>query len=283
MSKHLKFLLCAAVTVAFAIPTFADEAPNAESVMATVNGRSITLGEMIMVRATLPEQYNQVPNEDLFTGILDQLVQQTVLEQSFKGKVPDRVEVALRNQRRQMIASEVIQSVLDGAVTDEAINAAYSAKYTDFKGETEFDASHILVATKEDAEAIIAELKGGADFIDTAKTKSTGPTGPSGGALGWFGPGQMVKPFEDAVAGMTVNGISDPVQTQFGWHIIKLNATRIQEAPSLETVRAEIIQGIKEMIVDNEVTKLTAEAKIDRSASQSVDPALLGQTSLLEN
>ena len=106
-------------------------------------------------------------------------------------------------------------------------------------------ASHILVETEEEAKAIIDQLKDGADFAELAREKSTGPSGPSGGSLGSFGRGQMVPAFEAAAFGMPVGSFSDnPVQTQFGWHVIQVSDKGIQEAPALDQMRDQIAANL---------------------------------------
>lgn len=283
MSKKLNILRSAVLALALATPAFAADAPTAGTVVATVNGQDITLGQMIILRGALPQQYDSFPPDVLFSGILDQLVQQILVAEARSKDVPLRVELALKNQRLQLLSAEALQDILADSVTDEALQAAYDAKYAGSEGPKEFNASHILVDTQEEAIAIVQELNDGADFADTAKTKSTGPSGPSGGALGWFGPGQMVAPFDNAVAALEVGAVSDPVETQFGWHVILLNETRHSDAPTLDDVRGELVQELQAGIVDDHVAALTAKATIDRSGADGLDPALLQNLLLLKD
>ncbi|MGH1463996.1 MAG: peptidylprolyl isomerase [Cognatishimia sp.] len=283
MSKSLNFLRGTAVALLLATPAFSDDSPNADTVVATVNGQEVTLGHMLAIRATLDAQYQSLPDDVLFNGILDQLVQQNLLAQSFGGDTPKRVALALENTKVSMLAAEVLEEVITSKVDDAAVQAAYDAKYANFAGSREFHASHILVPTEEEAAAITADIRGGADFASIAQEKSTGPSGPGGGDLGWFGPGQMVAPFEDAVKSLEVGTVSDPVQTQFGWHVIKLNDSRLQEAPALEAVRGEILAEVQRVAIDAEITRLTETADVDRSAADAIDPAILKQVDLLEH
>ena len=282
MQKPLTFLAPFVVAASLALPAAAQDSVTADTVVATVNGTEITIGNMIIARATLPEQYQQLPAEVLFKGILDQLVQQTALEQSYEGDVPLRVELAVENERRQLIAGEVIEKAMAAEITAEELDAAYAESYGSAEPTEEFNAAHILVETEEEAQAIKAELDGGADFAETAKTKSTGPSGPSGGALGWFGPGQMVPAFEEAVIGMEVGTVSDPIQTQFGWHVIKLEDKRQKDAPALEEVKAELETQIRQIKAQTMIEEMTAAADVDRSAAEGIDPEVLGNLGLLE-
>ncbi len=275
MQKPLTFLSSLALAAAVALPVAAQDEPSVDTVVATVNDTEITLGHMLVARASLPQQYQQLPDDVLFQGILDQLVQQTALADSFTGELPPRVTLSIENETRSLTAGEAIEGVMAEDVSDEELQAAYDAQYKDAEPEQEFNASHILVETKEEADAIKAELDGGADFAEVAKEKSTGPSGPGGGSLGWFGPGMMVPEFEEAVAGMEAGGVSEPVETQFGWHVIKLNETRTGEAPVLEDVREELETQVRQTKVQEAIESLTEAAEVDRSAAEGIDPTVL--------
>ncbi|AYE84667.1 peptidylprolyl isomerase [Sulfitobacter sp. D7] len=275
MQKPLTFLSSLALAAAVALPVAAQDEPGVDTVVATVNDTEITLGHMLVARATLPQQYQQLPDDVLFQGILDQLVQQTALADSFTGELPPRVTLSIENETRSLTAGEAIEGVMAEDVSDEELQAAYDAQYKDAEPEQEFNASHILVETKEEADAIKVELDGGADFAEVAKEKSTGPSGPGGGSLGWFGPGMMVPEFEEAVAGMEAGGVSEPVETQFGWHVIKLNETRTGEAPALEDVREELETQVRQTKVQTAIESLTEAAEVDRSAAEGIDPTVL--------
>ncbi len=281
MQKPLTFLSSLALAAAVALPVAAQDEPGVDTVVATVNDTEITLGHMLVARATLPQQYQQLPDDVLFKGILDQLVQQTALADSFTGELPPRVTLSIENETRSLTAGEAIEGVMAEDVSDEELQAAYDAQYKDAEPEQEFNASHILVETKEEADAIKSELDGGADFAEVAKEKSTGPSGPGGGSLGWFGPGMMVPAFEEAVAGMEAGSVSDPVETQFGWHVIKLNETRTAEAPALEDVREELETQVRQTKVQTAIEIITEAAEVDRSAAEGIDPTVLKNTEWL--
>ncbi|SHG97768.1 peptidylprolyl isomerase [Cognatishimia maritima] len=283
MSKTLNFLRGSAVALLLATPAFADDSPSADTVVATVNGSDITLGQMIVLRAGLDPQYQSLPDDVLFNGILDQLVQQSLLAGTFDGDTPKRVALELENQRLGLLAATVLEKVITDQVDEAAIEAAYTERFADFKGAPEFNASHILVPSQEEAQAIAEEIRNGADFAETAKEKSTGPSGPNGGELGWFGPGQMVAPFEAAVETLEVGQVSDPVETQFGWHVIILNDTRTQEAPALAAVRQDIAAELQRAAIDAEITRIREAGSVDTSGSVGMDPAVLKQVDLLEN
>lgn len=277
----LKSLKITAATAALALAAPLAQAQDAGTVVATVNGEEITLGHMIMARAGLPEQYLDLPDDVLWEGILDQLVQQSLLAQAGEEEASRRVALALENEERALRAAEAVQGIVETAVTDEAIQAAYDAAYSDGGG-MEFNAAHILVESEETAAALAEEARGGADFATLARENSTGPSGPNGGDLGWFERGMMVAPFEEALLALEVGEVSDPVQTQFGWHVIRLNETRIQDAPPLEDVRGELAQQVQRAAVEGTLATLVEEADVSRMEAEELDTGLLRDLELLD-
>ncbi|MCA1776720.1 MAG: peptidylprolyl isomerase [Paracoccaceae bacterium] len=258
-------------------------AQDADTVVATVGETEITLGEMIVAKAQLPEQYQQFPEDVLFQGVLDQLIQQQLFADSL-GDTPARVEYTLANERRALLAGEAINDINADVVTEEAVQAAYDAMFADADAEaqTEWNASHLLVETEEEALAAQERVEGGEDFADVARDVSTGPSGPSGGELGWFGPGQMVGEFETAVTEMEPGDVSGPVQTQFGWHIVKLNDQRMTEQPTLDEVRPQLQQQVREEAVTVRLEELRAEADVTMPEDDAFDPSIISNLDLLE-
>lgn len=284
MSKTLNFLRAGAVALLVATPVVAEDAPTSDTVVATVNDTDITLGMMIAVREALPAQYKELEDKVLFDSILEQLVQQTALAHTLGGDMPRKVELMLENEKRALLATQALEDFVSVSdITDEDLQELYKTRFAHLEDESEFNASHILVNTEEEAQALIAELEGGADFVELAKAKSTGPSGPSGGSLGWFGMGQMVQPFEAAVVEMSVGAVSAPVQTQFGWHVIKLNDTRSVQAPSFEETRAELLSEAQEEAVRNYIATLTAEADIVKTDAAGLSPDVLRRGDLIED
>ncbi|MTE00994.1 peptidylprolyl isomerase [Paracoccus sp. YIM 132242] len=270
-----------AVLLATALP-FAATAQDkgADTVVATVNGTPITLGEMIVMKeaASQDPQMAAMGDGALYEIMLDQLIQQTAVAAA--GKENAGVRAQLEIQRRNTLAAAAIAEVTKAQPTDAEIQAAYDGLFASAEPPTEYSAAHILVDTEEKARDIKAQLDGGADFGTLAEQNSTGPSGPNKGDLGWFSADQMVKPFADAVAGMEKGQVSDPVQTEFGWHVIKLNDTRMREAPKLEDVRDQISQMVLRDKVQAEIERLTGEATVEKT--EGIDPAALSKTELLE-
>jgi peptidyl-prolyl cis-trans isomerase C len=251
--------------------------------MARVGETEITLGHMLALRAGLPEQYSQLPPEVLFKGVLDQLVQQTLLMQAQEGELSTVTQLRLDNEQRAIIAAGVVEEVTGGGVSEEALKDAYEAKYAEAGNETEYRAAHILVETEEEAQKLVDEISNGANFAALAQEHSIGPSGPSGGELGWFGEGTMVPKFFEAVSALEVGGVSAPVQTQFGWHVIQLNETRIKAKPSLEEVRAELTETLQRQAFESFMASLEAGTEVERAAGNAADPELINRLDLLEN
>lgn len=280
MTQLTAILRRVALGLTLSTPALA-EGETASTVIATVNGTEITLGEMIALRETLAEQYQSLPDDVLFEGILNQLIQQEVLRQSVTDMSP-RDTANLVNQDRGYVSGVAMQKVVIEAVTAEALQAAYDERFRNAKPQTEYSAAHILVATAEEAEAIKAEIAAGADFAEVAMAKSldTG-SGSAGGELGWFGLGMMVKPFEDAVVAAKVGEVTGPVQSDFGFHLILVHETRIAENPTLDQIRDELAAEIEIAAIQKLVDDLTAKATVTREG-EALDPALLKNSELID-
>ena len=272
-----RLLVSTAISLSLAAPVAAQDA---RTVLATVNGTDITLGHLIAMRAMLPAQYQELPDEVLYNGMLDQLIQQEVVADSLRGSEDARTKLTMENEDRAFLASVAIDAIAFDTIADADVQALYDANFADAGGDLEWNASHILVATEEEAQNLIDQLNDGADFVALAQEFSTGPSGPNGGALGWFGTGMMVPEFETAVAGLEAGEISAPVQTQFGWHVVKLNESRISAPPALEDVRADLEEELRRQRVDAYLAELTEAAEIARPEVE-IDMSLIRNIDLL--
>lgn len=256
------------------------QAQDASTVLATVDGVDITLGHVIAMGQRLPEQYQSLPDEVLYNGMIEQLIQQEVLAAEARKALSTAQAIALENEARALLAGDMIELSASADIAPAELQAAYDAQYATAAPEPEFNASHILVETEEEAAALITQLEGGADFAELAQEHSTGPSGPNGGQLGWFGLGMMVPQFETAVISLEAGQVSAPVQTQFGWHVVRLNEQREMGAPALIEVQGELEQALRSARVDAMVEELTAAADVTRTEVE-IDPALIRNTDLL--
>ena len=283
MAFRTKFLTSVAV---FALTTGSVVAENheemtAETVVASVDGADITLGQLIMLRSQLPAQYQELSDDLVFNGLVEQLVNQQLLANTL-DEDPLRVEIAITNERRSLRAGEVVNDLALEPITDEALQEAYDARFEGVEPEQEYNASHILVETEEEAIEIIESLEGGADFAETAAEESTGPSGPNGGELGWFGAGMMVPEFEAAVVALETGELSEPIQTQFGWHVVKLNDSRETSHPTLDDLRDELTTEIQQEILNELLETLTADADITLPEEGTFDFSVIQNLELLD-
>lgn len=275
-----KFLASVAMTAILALPVAAQDEPSADTVLATVNGTDITLGHLIAMQQMLPPQYQELPDNVLFDGLLEQLVQQEILAAIAAEDITQRMQLGLDNERRAFLAAMLLDDIGMADLPEEEVQAEYEAQYGTAQAVTEYNASHILVETQEEAQALVDELAAGADFAELAQERSIGPSGPNGGQLGWFTTGMMVPTFEQAVFVLEVGEVSPPVETQFGWHVIVLNDSREQEPPGLDQVRAELEDGLRRARVDAAITELSAAAEVVR-AEIEIDPSAIRDLDLL--
>jgi peptidyl-prolyl cis-trans isomerase C len=204
------------------------------------------------------------------------------LEQAASAETSKRDELWMKTDRRSYLAGKALQAVVEVAVTDAALQAAYDEKYGNAPSAKEYSAQHILVDSEEKANALKTEIEGGADFGEVAKANSS-DTGSAvnGGDLGWFGVGMMVKPFEDAVVAATPGTVVGPVQSDFGFHLIKVNEVRDAAKPTIDEVRDELAGQIEQAAVEAKLAELTAAAEITRPG-EGLDPALIRDATLLD-
>lgn len=253
-----------------------------DTVVATVNGTDITLADMIVLRGQLPQQYQSLPDTVLFDAVLEQLIQQTALVQDLGNDLSKRDQLILDSNRRSYLAGAALGRVAEAAVSEEVLRQRYEAEVASFAAEPEYNAAHILVDSEDAAKAIKAAIDAGADFADQAREHSSDGSAASGGDLGWFGLGMMVPDFEQAVTSMQPGTVSDPVQTQFGWHLIRLIETRQTTAPSFEEAAQDLAETMQREAAEALIAKVTGTATVTRSI-EGIDPANLSNQSLLDN
>lgn len=239
---------------------------DASTVVVTANDIEITLGELIAVRRSLPEQYQQLPGEVLINALGEQIATQMLLASAAReAGLAERPDIALtlKAQAMGLLAETFVREQIAERLTPEAIQVAYDARYADAEAVEEVRAAHILVDSEEKANDLKTQLDGGADFAALAAEHGTDGTAQRGGDLGWFIQGDMVPEFGDAAFGMEEGQISAPIQTQFGWHLIKLEGRRDRAAPPLESVAAEIQQELAGQIEQEIYAEVTGGASIE--------------------
>ena len=235
------------------------------AVVATVNGAAITEQALALYQQ---QRHSRRPNDP--TGqdrdaVLHEMINLELARQAGVAQGLDQqadIQLQIEQQRRAVIAAAAIQHQLQSKpVTDAELKQLYDDNVGDGK---EYKARHILVEEQDKALGLIGELDGGADFSELAKQHSTGPSGKTGGELGWFSADQMVEPFSDALAGMEKGSYSkEPVQTQFGWHVIMLDDTRESEVPAFEQVKSQLQMMAQNQQVQDYVAGLRSSATIE--------------------
>lgn len=243
----------------------------ATTVVATIDGAPIYLSEILAQIQQLPQQYQQAPMEQIYAPMLDRAIDSRLIANAArKAGLQDREDVKTRVARaEEEIISEVfLTETVSAEMDDAALRARYDAAIADTASQDEeVSARHILLASEEDARAIIEELKQGADFAELAKEKSTGPSGSNGGDLGYFTKDAMVEPFSVAAFALEPGSFSEePVQTQFGWHVIKVEDRRAIEPPSFEQMRPQLAQDMTREILTEAVEGLRGGVAIERFA-----------------
>ncbi|MGB0631913.1 MAG: peptidylprolyl isomerase [Alphaproteobacteria bacterium] len=277
------FAAALAVSLAVGLPAGAqDKTPNGaaanDPVVATVNGAKIFRSDVEAARGQLPEQYRNLPMDQLFTPLVNQLVRSKLM--AGKARADNLHETANYKKRMALIQDRLLEEalldkVIGARVTDDALQEKYKKSIADFPSKEEVRARHILVKTEDEAKALVKELDGGADFAKLAADKSIGPSKSRGGDLDYFGRGQMVPPFEKAAFALAKGEYTKaPVQSPFGWHVIKVEDKRQSKPPTFEESRAKIGQELSQEIAADLVKDLMENAKIERFEADGSAPRL---------
>lgn len=242
--------------------------PPGDPVVARVDGEAITLSELMAAMQELPPQLRQQPPQRLLPALLDQLITQRAVVNAARRAGLDRDE-EVRARVRQAEDRELQQAILTrevaGRVTEAMVREAYDRQIASRPPEDEVRARHILVRTEAEARAAITEIQGGAEFAAVATRLSTDPGSRNGGDLGFFRRGDMIPEFAEAAFALQPGRVSEnPVRTQFGWHVIKVEERRRTEAPPFEEVQDQIRQQLFEREVTATVERLRAAARVER-------------------
>ena len=236
--------------------------PSADTVIAKVGPDTIVYSDLQDAMQTLPEQLRAMPPAMLYPMLLDQLVDRDVIVlQAKKDKLQDdpKVKQAIAQATNMALQNALLTREIQPTLSPEAIQARYDKDYAGKSGDAQVHAEHILVASEDKAKDIIAQLNKGADFAALAKENSTDPSAKeNSGDLGWFKKGDMLPEFSDAAFALKPGQITQtPVHTRFGWHVIKLEQTRVAPPPPIDEVRDEI----RQQIIQEGVAKVLASAK----------------------
>ena len=262
----------------------AQAAPDPAKVVATVNGQQITEADLTLAEADLDQQFSRLPPEQRRAAALSALIEIRLLASEGEAKGLDKdpeFERRMAFLEQRALHSAVIDREVSSKITDEEIRKRYDTEMSNTPPVNEVKARHILVKTKEEADAIIKQLDAGGDFEKLANENTTDPSGKeTGGDLGYFGPGQMVPEFEKAAFALDVGAYTkQPVQSQFGFHVIKVEDKRTQQPPAFDQVKDQIRSILLRENYFALVKSLRGAAKVDiadaelKKAIEQVDGA----------
>jgi peptidyl-prolyl cis-trans isomerase C len=255
---------CLAMVLLAGLPVRAQEA---NPVLAKVNGSEIRQSDVALAEEELGPSLAQMDPATKKDNVLSFLIDMKIVAKAAEDKKIENNEDFKRRlafTRSRLLMDNLLATEGKAATTDDAMKKVYEEASKQITGEQEVHARHILVETEDEAKAVAEELKKGADFAELAKKKSKDPGASDGGDLGFFTKDQMVPEFSTVAFALEPGKISDPVKSQFGWHIIKVEEKRSRKAPDFEQVKAQIETYVTRKAQAEYVAKLREAAKVER-------------------
>ena len=259
--------LSAALAGCLAMMLFAGPVRADDKVLAKVNGSEIRQSDVALAVEELGPSLAQMDPATKDENVLAFLIDMKIVAKAAEDKKiqdNDDFKKRLAFTRNRLLMDSLLASEGKAATNDEAMKKVYEEASKQISGEQEVRARHILVETEDEAKAIEEELKKGADFAELAKKKSKDPGASDGGDLGFFTKEQMVPEFSAAAFALEPGKISDPVKSQFGWHVIKVEEKRNRKPPDFDQVRAQIETYVTRKAQADYVAKLREAAKVER-------------------
>ncbi len=262
-------------------PITAPRAEDSDPVVARANGVDIRQSDLTLAEDEVGSSMPQMPPEQKRDYLITYLADVILLSQAAdQQKLGDRDDVKHRIalERNKVLMETLLQDTGHAAITDDAMRKVYDEAVKQMPPEQEVHARHILVPTEDEAKAIEAQLKKGADFAALAKEKSKDPGAAEGGDLGWFTKDQMVPEFAEVAFKLDKGQISDPVKTQFGWHIIKVEDKRTKPTPTFDEVKGQLENYVAHRAQADLVQKIRSAANIerlDKPPAPATDPSAL--------
>ncbi len=237
-------------------------------VVAQVNGIKILRSDIDDARLRLPERFNDVPVEAVYGMLVNSLIDSKLVAAEAR-KINLHEDAGVRKQmariEEQVLERAFLTTYINKRITDKALKDQYEKMVKQVAVKEEISARHILLETEAQANEVIKELQGGGDFAELAKSRSKGPSGPSGGDLGFFAEGQMVPAFSKAAFALKVGETTkEAVQTQFGWHVIKVEDRRTVQPPTLEQSEAQLRLALSREIGTAFLQELRKTATVER-------------------
>lgn len=265
--KHLFSRSALFLVSALAVTALWPAAPvQAEEPLARVNGHDITPSQMKLAEDELGADVAGLPEQ-----VRKQLLVQYLVELQLLAEAAQKADLEKTEQFTQLAAYYRLRALRDiyfankirDAVSEAEAKAIYDREIGQIKPETEVRARHILVKTEDEAKKLLKRIADGADFAELAKKESKGPSAANGGDLGYFTQGRMVKPFADAAFALKVGEVSEPVKTEFGWHVIKVEDRRQRQAPKFEDVKDRVMASLIRAKLQETLAALRKDAKVE--------------------
>ncbi len=283
--KHIYYqFLATIIAITFFIESsqkiYSQEALSADTPFIEVNGKIIKFGSAIIAFSKLQQRNVNFDERTIFSQIVQQLVNEELLSQKI-DKENKLTLLALEHEKRSAKAAQMVSKILKNFPNDELVNSAYKNLINEFKGSLEYNASHILVKEEDQAKTIRKDIDNGKNFEALAKEHSIGPTGKNGGNLNWFDLASMVPEFSTALMVLSEGDVSQPVQTKFGWHIIKLNETREKKIPEFKKIEAQLRQNLRQKKINDYLKSLTENSEIN-FVGDNINPNEIANIQLLE-
>ncbi|MFB9266734.1 peptidylprolyl isomerase [Bradyrhizobium erythrophlei] len=264
---------CLAALLVAGLPV---RAADSDPVLAKVNGSEIRASDVALAEEELGPSLAQMDPSTRKDNVLAFLIDMKIVSKAAEDKKienSDDFKKRLAFTRNRLLMDSLLASEGKAATTDDAMKKVYDEAAKQITGEQEVRARHILVETEDEAKAIKAELDKGADFAELAKKKSKDPGASDGGDLGFFTKEQMVPEFSAVAFTLEPGKISDPVKSQFGWHIIKVEEKRNRKAPDFAQVKSQIETYVTRKAQADYVAKLREAAKVERMDTAKADDA----------
>ena len=259
---------------------YSQEALSADTPFIEVNGKVIKFGSAIIAFSKIQQRNVNFDKNTIFSQIVQQLVNEELLSQKI-DKENKLTLLALEHEKRSAKAAQMVSKILKNFPNDELVESAYQNLTNELKGSLEYNASHILVKEEGQAKTLRNDISNGKNFEALAKEYSIGPTGKNGGKLNWFDLGSMVPEFSTALMVLSEGDISQPVQTKFGWHLIKLNKTREKKIPEFKEIKAQLVQNLRQKKINDYLESLTENSEIS-FVGKNINPNEITNIKLLE-
>lgn len=253
------------IVIALSAQSFAD---GVDPVVAIVDGQKISRSDIEAAQKLLPREYQAVPLEKVFPMLVDTVIDTKLAAADARiRKLHEAVSFVrrLNRIREQLLQRIVLQQEINREIEEEFLYERYEKKIKGLEKKEEIRARHILLKSEKEAQEAIIELDNGADFAALAKKRSTDPSGPNGGDLGFFGKGQMVPEFEKAAFSIESGEYSvTPVKTNFGYHVIKVQARRKVKIPTYDSMVDQLRDEIFQERAQSYVARLRKSAVVER-------------------